>query len=143
MKDICIISLIHFYGEYLVSQFGCTILIVEDDLSILKLLEFIFKKEYKVILAENGQIAFDKIQLGEKPDLIISDIMMPELTGLELKEKLNQDAELSKIPFIFLTAINDSGTKEKMTSLGALEYIVKPIRPNDLKEKIKSFIERN
>lgn len=125
------------------SQFGCTILIVEDDLSILKLLEFIFKKEYKVILAENGQIAFDKIQLGEKPDLIISDIMMPELTGLELKEKLNQDAELSKIPFIFLTAINDSGTKEKMTSLGALEYIVKPIRPNDLKEKIKSFIERN
>lgn len=118
---------------------GCTILLVEDDASILKLLEFIFKKEYKVVLAENGLVAYNKIKSGLNPDLIISDIMMPELTGLELKEKLNQDIELSKIPFIFLTAINDAETKEKMSKSGALGYLVKPVKPSDLKDKIKSY----
>lgn len=119
---------------------GATILLVEDDSSILKLLEFILKKEYKLILAENGEIAYDKLISGTKPDFIISDIMMPGLTGLELKEKINLDPNLKQIPFIFLTALNEASAKEQMKNLGAVGYLVKPIRPSDLKDKIKNMI---
>lgn len=118
---------------------GATILLVEDDSSILKLLEFILKKEYKLILAENGEIAYDKLISGTKPDFIISDIMMPGLTGLELKEKINLDPNLKQIPFIFLTALNEASAKEQMKNLGAVGYLVKPIRPSDLKDKIKNM----
>lgn len=118
---------------------GSTVMIIEDDASILKLLEFILKKDYKLILAENGKIAYDKIKSGEKPDFILSDIMMPELNGLELKEKLNLDPELKEIPFIFLTALNEANAKEEMINLGATGYLVKPIKPSDLKDKIRNI----
>ncbi len=119
-------------------KFKYTILLVEDDSSILKLLDFIFKKEYNTILAENGQIAYNKVQ-EIKPDLIISDIMMPELTGIELKEKLNFDNETAKIPFFFLSAINDEETKAKIQSLEAELHLVKPVKPLEIKEKVKEI----
>lgn len=120
--------------------FKYTILLVEDDLSILKLLEFIFKKEYNVILAENGKIAYEKVQ-QTKPDLIISDIMMPELTGIEFKEKLNIDIETANIPFFFLSAVDDADVKEKIRDLGAKEYMIKPVKPSDIKDKVKSLLK--
>lgn len=119
-------------------QFKYTLLLVEDDISILKLLEFIFKKEYNVILAENGQIAYEKVQ-ERKPDLIISDIMMPVLTGIEFKEKLDNDTNTSLIPFVFLSAIDDDNTKEKITKLKG-DHIIKPIKPSDLRDKVKSIL---
>ena len=115
------------------------ILLVEDDPSILKLLEFIFKKDYEVILAVNGKQALEKI-LQQKPDIIVSDIMMPEMSGLELKKDLNNNPETSKIPFIFLTAMGDKQTREQSRLLGADEFIVKPVRPPEIREKVRILL---
>lgn len=120
-------------------QFTHTVLLVEDDQSILILLEYIFKKEFNVILAENGRIAFEKIK-EQKPDIIVSDIMMPELNGIELKEKLNLESETANIPFIFLTAINDEVTKDKINKLGVSCCMVKPVKPNELRDKVKEVM---
>jgi putative two-component system response regulator len=117
-----------------------TILLVEDDPAILKLLEYIFKKEYDVMLAINGKDALEKIS-EQKPDLIISDIMMPEMTGLEFKRDLNEKPETATIPFIFLTAMSDKQTRDLSMELGANEYIVKPVRPPEIKDIVKSLLE--
>lgn len=107
------------------------ILIVEDDKSILLLLETIFKKEYQVFLAENGKEALDCLQ-ELKPDVILSDIMMPIMNGLQFKEEINKDTEKSQIPFIFLTAEGNPTTKKKSLELGVEMYIVKPVKPKDI-----------
>jgi putative two-component system response regulator len=116
-----------------------TILLVEDDPAILKLLEFIFKKEYSVILAINGKDALQKISEC-KPDLIISDIMMPEMNGLEFKKDLNEKPETSNIPFIFLTAMSDKQTRDQSMELGVNEYLVKPVKPPEIKEKVRILL---
>lgn len=116
------------------------ILIVEDDKSILLLLETIFKKEYQVFLAENGKEALDCLQ-ELKPDVILSDIMMPVMNGLQFKEEINKDTEKSQIPFIFLTAEGNPTTKRKSLELGVEMYIVKPVKPKDIKEIVLSVLK--
>lgn len=116
------------------------ILIVEDDKSILLLLETIFKKEYQVFLAENGKEALDKLQ-EFKPDVILSDIMMPVMNGLQFKEEINKDTEKAQIPFIFLTAEGNPTTKKKSLELGVEMYIVKPVKPKDIKEIVLSVLK--
>lgn len=117
-----------------------TVLLVEDDLSILKLLDLIFRKEYNVILAENGKEALERVNQTCKIDLILSDIMMPEMDGFEFKENLNKIPEKADIPFIFLTAISDNNTRNKGILLGAIDFLVKPIRPVDLMHCIKKYL---
>ncbi|MBC7473439.1 MAG: response regulator [Candidatus Sericytochromatia bacterium] len=117
-----------------------TILLVEDDLSILKLLDHIFKKDYNTFTAENGRIALEKIK-ENKFDLIISDIMMPDIDGFEFKQQLNLDHINKDIPFIFLSAMSDFNTRSTALKLGVTEYIVKPVKPIEIKEKIKQFLQ--
>jgi response regulator RpfG family c-di-GMP phosphodiesterase len=124
---------------FIVDPLKQTILLVEDDVSILKLLEFILKKDYNVICAINGRDALEKIT-SNKPSLIISDIMMPEMNGIELKKELNIKSETSKIPFIFMTAISDKNTRQVSQELGVSEYIIKPAKPGDIKEKVKKIL---
>ncbi len=118
------------------------ILLVEDDLSILKLLEHIFKKDYDTFTAENGRIALEKIK-ENKFDLIISDIMMPDVDGFEFKHELNLDPINKDIPFIFLSAMSDFNTRSTALKLGVSEYIVKPVKPIEIKEKIKQFLHQS
>ncbi len=125
--------------EFLVEPVKQTILLVEDDASILKLLEFILKKEYNVITAVNGKDALEKVQLT-KPSLIISDIMMPEMNGIEFKKHLNITPDTSEIPFIFLTAMSDKNTRELSQELGVSEYIIKPAKPVEIKDKVKKIL---
>lgn len=116
------------------------VLIVEDDASILKLIEITLKKVCNVILAENGKIGLEKAKLL-KPQLIISDNMMPEMSGIELKEQLNLFSETKDIPFIFLTALSDEKIKEKALSLGVIEYLIKPISPILIRQKVLQLLK--
>ncbi|MFN8674036.1 MAG: response regulator [Candidatus Sericytochromatia bacterium] len=117
-------------------------LVVEDDPSILKLMEITLKKVCDVVLAENGKIAFQKIIL-KQPDLIISDNMMPEMTGFELKLELNKSNDTKNIPFMFLSSIGDSETQKKAYDLGIVDYLVKPISPIFIRDKVKNFFSTN
>ena len=119
-----------------------TILLVEDDPAILKLLEYIFKKEYSVVLAINGKDALEKIS-EHKPDLIISDIMMPRMDGYETLTKLKNDPETMNIPFIFLTSVQSPASKRLSRELGASNYILKPFKAKEFLEVINMQIIPN
>ncbi|GAA3553523.1 hybrid sensor histidine kinase/response regulator transcription factor [Snuella lapsa] len=116
-----------------------TVLIVEDNYDLQSFLKDILCNEYNVILAENGEEGYYYAK-SNFPDLILSDIMMPELDGIEMCKKLQEDHLTKHIPVVLLTAKNS--TKSKLTGLqsGAIEYISKPFNTNELLLKVKNII---
>ncbi len=119
------------------------ILIVDDNPSVLKLLNISLKKAgYDIIEAENGEAAFD-LANTEKPDLIISDIMMPQMDGLELCWMIRENSEIPMVPFIFLTSFDDPETEIKGFRAGADKYLNKPIERKDLLERVDELLQRN
>ncbi|MFV8370605.1 response regulator transcription factor [Flavobacterium sp. LB2R40] len=115
------------------------ILIAEDDEMMLKTMEFKLKKEgYQVILCPNGQIALEKI-VSENPDLIISDIMMPFVTGLDIVSKVKIELKLN-IPIIILSAVGLEKTVLEAFELGADDFITKPFSPNELSVRVKRLL---
>lgn len=119
------------------------ILIIEDDDLIRENLEELFTNEnFQVTIAENG---IDGIKTARLilPDLIISDIMMPDITGFEVYKALIQDTHLSLIPFIFLSALNDKSNIREGMSLGADDFITKPFLNSELLSVAKNRIEKS
>ena len=115
------------------------ILIAEDDEMMLKTMEFKLVKEgYHVILCPNGQIALEKI-VSESPDLIISDIMMPYITGLYIVNRVKIELKLD-IPIIVLSAVGLEKTVLKAFELGADDFITKPFNPNELSIRVKRLL---
>lgn len=101
------------------------ILIVEDDPLILRMYKKIFSFEkYEVDVASNGQEGFDKAKSG-KPNLVLLDIMMPKMNGLEMLQKLKADPVTKKIPVVILTNLSDKKDAETALKMGAVKYIVK------------------
>jgi len=90
-----------------------TVLVVDDEQDLLDLIEYNLKKEgYKVLKAEDGLEAL-KIAKEHKPDLVLLDIMMPKMDGLEVCDKMRSDPELQHIPIIFLTARSDKNRSRR------------------------------
>ncbi|MBP4143003.1 response regulator transcription factor [Flavobacterium sp. P4023] len=116
-----------------------TILIADDDEMTLKAMEFKMLKEgYHVILCGNGQIALDKI-VSENPDLIISDIMMPHISGLDIVKKVKVELNLN-IPIIMLSAVGLEKTVLEAFELGADDFVTKPFIPNELSVRVKRLL---
>jgi two-component system alkaline phosphatase synthesis response regulator PhoP len=114
-----------------------TILIVDDEKDIVDLLKYNLKKEgYHVLTAANGRLAME--QARNQPDLIILDIMMPEMNGLEVIKKLKSDQRTASIPVIFLTAKSTEIDEVIGLELGADDYILKPISIPKLIARIKN-----
>ena len=117
------------------------ILIVDDDQLVRKLLEYIIKKAgYQVSIAENGSDAL-KIVQKEKPDLIISDVEMPKLGGLELCQKLKEDIDTKLIPIILITSNTQLQDKLCGFRSGADDYFMKPLHLKDLLTRVESLLE--
>ena len=95
---------------------------------------------YEVAAAENGR-ALLALARERVPDLIITDVMMPEMTGYEALEELRKDEALAKVPVIVLTALEEASYQEKSASFGACEHLVKPISLPVLKSKVKRVLE--
>ncbi len=103
-----------------------TIMIVDDtEVNIVILVEAL-QEDYDLIVAINGKEAIEILR-DQKPDLILLDIMMPEMDGYEVLTKLKDEFELVNIPVILLSAISDCDSKTKGFSLGAVDYITKAI----------------
>lgn len=118
------------------------ILVVEDDIGILTNISLLLTSEgYEVETAENGLEALKKIEKGQ-PDLILSDVMMPYLDGIELFKKVRNDFKLLDVPFIFLTAKSDYNSMRNTLGLGASDYIAKPFESDDLLHSIKVRLEQ-
>lgn len=113
------------------------ILIVDDTPSNIKLLyDFLQQSNYKVSIAKSAESAFRKLE-KIVPDLILLDVMMPSMNGFQVCEKLKQNPKTQDIPVIFMTALTDDVDKVKGLSIGAVDYITKPIYPDEVLARIK------
>ena len=118
------------------------ILIVEDTLEIREeVYDILCMEGYTVFQAENGRIGFE-MALKENPDLIISDILMPELNGFEMFEKLQINKKTMGIPLIFLSAKGEKEDIRTGMNLGAEDYLTKPIKTNDLVNAVQNKIKK-
>jgi CheY-like chemotaxis protein len=112
------------------------VLVADDEPNIVKIMEFELKKSgYQVMTANDGQEALEIIK-GNPPDLILSDIMMPNMDGYELCREVKKDPNLRGIPFIFLTAKTGLENRIQGYVLGATKYINKPCSRQDLLKAI-------
>lgn len=119
-----------------------TILVVDDERDLLDLIEYNLKKEgFKVFKAENGEEGISKAK-EHQPDLILLDIMMPKMDGLEAVEIMRKDDDLKKTPIIFLTARSDEKTEIDGLNKGGDDYITKPISTTKLVSRIKAVLRR-
>lgn len=119
------------------------ILVAEDDPNIRRMLAVLLKsKNYVVEECENGEDAL-KVFYEFKPDLIVSDIVMPKMNGKELCRIIRRDYSEDLIPFIFLTAQSELSDKREGFELGADDYIVKPFDSDDLLLRISAKLERS
>ena len=118
------------------------ILVVEDDVVSLKVLKVMLEKRgYEVQTATSGREAIKFITEGFLIDLIISDIMMPDIDGMNLLKFIRKDKKYKNIPFIFTTAVNDSQTVVEAMKYNISGYIVKPITSESVEAKIQSVID--
>lgn len=119
-----------------------TILIVEDEQLLRNNLEeMLGAAGYNTVAAQNGKDALDKLKEGT-PDLVLSDIKMPEMDGLELLSHLHNRSEYLDIPFILLTAKTEITDIRKGLSLGAVDYVIKPFSYTGLLKSIETRIKR-
>lgn len=120
-----------------------TILVIEDNTEICENIESILQlAKYNVITAANGKIGIRKIK-EQKPDLIICDVMMPELDGYEVLHILSKDPETLNIPFIFLTAKAEKSDIRMGMNLGADDYITKPFEGLELLKVVEMRLKKN
>ncbi len=118
------------------------ILIVDDEPDILEVIEYnLLKEDYAVIRASNGKIGLEKA-ISEKPNLILLDIMMPEMDGIEVCRELRSIREFDNTLIAFLTARNEDFTQVQGFDVGADDYITKPIKPRILLSRIKALLRR-
>jgi CheY-like chemotaxis protein len=119
-----------------------TVLLVEDDTILLE--DYAFNLEmsgYAVVQAFNGKEAIRL--LTEKifiPDIVVSDMMMPLVNGLQLLAYIRQTPQLNPIPFIFITAVNEDKPRHEAESLGINDYLIKPFNIEKLLKAIKTAV---
>ncbi|PVX52282.1 two-component system alkaline phosphatase synthesis response regulator PhoP [Balneicella halophila] len=119
-----------------------TILLVDDEPDILEFIGYNLEKEgYRTLTASNGKEAI-KITKKEQPDLILLDLMMPELDGIETCELIRADEQLKDSFIVFLTARSEDYSQIAGYNAGADDYITKPVKPKVLTSKIKALIRR-
>ena len=119
-----------------------TILVVENEVDIQNFLMTELSVKYNILIANNGVEALDRIK-SKEPDLIVSDVMMPEMDGYELCEKIKSTPESCHIPVLLLTALGDNNNVIKGLEFGADDYISKPFSLKHLELRINKLIQTN
>ncbi|MCZ8157435.1 MAG: response regulator [Leptospira sp.] len=118
-----------------------TILIVDDTPENITILKEVLGHQYKIKATTNGKKALDICEELHPPDIILLDIMMPEMDGYEVCAKLKASPKTEKIPIIFISAKVEDEDEEKGLSLGAVDYITKPISPPIVIQRVRTQLE--
>lgn len=117
-----------------------SVLIVDDEKTNLDVLSHILSEDYEVYIAKSGKTAL-KQAVTYRPDLILLDIVMPEMNGYEMLALLNENESTARIPVMFITGLNSIANEEKGLHLGAVDYITKPFSPTIVKARVRSHIK--
>lgn len=112
------------------------VLVIDDDMAMQCLLQNMLSEKYDVSCADNGMEACHWLSAGNLPDLIISDMCMPEMDGLELLKALSASGLYRNIPVIILSTLEDSHTKERCLGHGAIAYLNKPFEAQELMQTV-------
>lgn len=118
------------------------ILIIEDDEPLCWLLDRILRQNFDIYIFHNGLDALSWLSTNNLPDLIISDLYMPSLDGIELLENIQISGILRNIPVIILSGSEDPEKRKKCLALGASSYLIKPFEPQLLIEEIENTFKR-
>jgi two-component system chemotaxis response regulator CheY len=118
-----------------------TLLIVDDDLSILKLLNFILSKDYDIVVKNNGIDAFGWLEDGNMPELIISDLQMPYFDGQSFIKNVKISGFYRDLPVILLSAAYDLDEQVGKMPFKVEAYIQKPFKPTELKTAINQLLQ--
>jgi len=119
------------------------ILVVDDKQTLSDLLAQFLGQKHHVTTKKNGLEALQWLQQGDIPDLIISDLEMPELDGYGLISKVRSSGYFSDIPIIVLSCRDSSADRIRCLKLGANDYMVKPFNPEELSIRIDNILEKN
>ncbi len=117
------------------------ILIVDDQPLNLKILGEILSRNFEVRVATSGREAIGIVMSDQPPDLILLDIIMPEMNGYDVCRLIKSDPHAQRIPIIFITSKNDAEDETMGFSLGAVDYITKPFSPAIVKERIRTHLD--
>ena len=124
------------------------VLVVDDDVDFCEATKLLLdSKGYEVILAHDGKEGLEKVRAG-RPDLVILDVMMPEMNGYDVCVVLKADGELRKTPVILLTAVDQHLFKTTYTQAMGLmteadDYIAKPVEPQDLVKRVEVWLNKD
>lgn len=116
------------------------ILIVEDDADLLQMIKTMLQSVGEITLARDGQEALDLLKSGFRPNVIVTDLMMPRVDGLTLAKTLKNDPNAGNIPVVMLTA--KAGPMDMITGInaGARHYVTKPFKAADLVDKVRKAL---
>jgi len=118
-----------------------TVLVVDDTPDNLTLMVGLLKDDYRIKVAASGEKALRIARSESPPDLILLDIMMPQLDGYEVCRQLKADAATREIPVIFLTALTETEDEQRGLELGAVDYITKPVSPPIVKARVRTHLK--
>ena len=117
-----------------------TVLIVDDEVSNIEIMNAVLEDHYEICFATSGEQALE-VARSVLPDLILLDVMMPGLDGYEVCLRLKNDRLLADVPVIFTTGLDDQEAEVRGLSLGAIDYVTKPINPVVLRARVSNHIE--
>ncbi len=116
-----------------------TVLCVDDEPSNLQVLKQILQGNYRLLFARDGRRALELAQV-ERPDIILLDVMMPDMDGYEVCRTLKADECLARVPVIFVTALSDVEDEARGLELGAVDYICKPVSPAIVRARVRTHL---
>jgi len=116
------------------------VLIVDDEPGNITILSNVLAQDYALSVATNGKQALE-IARVQSPDIILLDMIMPEMDGIEVCQSLKANEETKDIPVIFVTSMSDTANEERGLDAGAVDYISKPISPPIVKARVKIHIQ--
>jgi len=114
------------------------VLVVDDEFTIRELVEMTLSPDYDVVKAENGKEGLEMLE--RNPDIIILDIMMPQMDGYQVCEKIKNDEKTKSIPIIMLTAKHSMEDLKRAIKVDVDEYITKPFEPELLKRRVDAYL---
>ena len=117
------------------------ILIVDDDIENTTLFESLIRNTGHSPVSVNNSFLAIEIIKAELPDLILLDIMMPDINGIELCKMIKATQEIKRIPVVMVSALSDLGTKRDSANAGAEDFLTKPVLPRDFAKKLQTIFK--